>query len=231
MSAFHQVLSRKQKKKLNKTNPQTKITNSPNMSEEEAIKQALDSEDKTDVQFQKDLELALEKSKKEDSIYITPERLPNNNEFKIPDAPIKYVPIYNSPSDDDEDYFYKPQFSLSPNNSFKTVQQPSLTLNTVQQPSLTLGSAQQSSLTLNTVQQPSLTLSSIETPAHHIIPGISNAWSFRLQDQVVEDLQEKLKTNRQNQDALNQTINFLINQMKQLREAEAIYQEDLDKLK
>lgn len=221
MSAFHQVLSRKQKKKLTKTNPQTKITNSPNMSEEEAIKQALDSEDKTEVQFQKDLELALKQSKKEDSIYITPERLPNNNEFKIPDAPIKYAPIYNSPSDDDEDYFYKPQFSLSPNNSFKTVQQPSLTL----------GSAQQSSLTLNTVQQPSLTLSSIETPAHHIIPGISNAWSFRLQDQVVEDLQEKLKTNRQNQDALNQTINFLINQMKQLREAEAIYQEDLDKLK
>ena len=221
MSAFHQVLSRKQKKKLTKTNPQTKITNSPNMSEEEAIKQALDSEDKTEVQFQKDLELALEQSKKEDSIYITPERLPNNNEFKIPDAPIKYVPIYNSPSDDDEDYFYKPQFSLSPNNSFKTVQQPSLTLNTVQQ----------SSLTLNTVQQPSLTLSSIETPAHHIIPGISNAWNYHLQDQVVEDLQEKLKTNRRNQDALNQTINFLINQMKQLREDEAIYQEDLDKLK
>ena len=211
MSAFHQVLSRKQKKKLTKTNPQTKITNSPNMSEEEAIKQALDSEDKTEVQFQKDLELALEQSKKEDSIYITPERLPNNNEFKIPDAPIKYVPIYNSPSDDDEDYFYKPQFSLSPNNSFKTVQQPSLTL--------------------NTVQQPSLTLSSIETPAHHIIPGISNAWNYHLQDQVVEDLQEKLKTNRRNQDALNQTINFLINQMKQLREDEAIYQEDLDKLK
>jgi hypothetical protein len=211
MSAFHQVLSRKQRKKLNKTNPQTKITNSPDMSEEEAIKQALDSEDKTEVQFQKDLELALEQSKKEDSIYITPKRLPNNNEFKIPDAPTKHVAIYNSLSDDDEDYFYKPHFSLSSNNSFKTVQQPSLTL--------------------STVQQPSLTLSSIETPAHHNIPGISNAWSFRLQDQVVEDLQEKLKTNRQNQDALNQTINFLINQMKQLREAEAIYQEDLDKLK
>jgi mRNA-degrading endonuclease YafQ of YafQ-DinJ toxin-antitoxin module len=198
MSAFNQVLSRRQRKKLTKTNPQTIIHNSPNMSEEEAIKQALDSEDKTEVQFQKDLELALEQSKKEDSIYITPERLPNNNEFKIPDAPIKNIPIYNSLSDDDEDFVYKPQFSLSPNNSFTTVQQPSLTLSSVQQ----------------------------------IIPSISsNAWNYHPQDQVAKDLEEKLKTNRQNQDALNQTLNFLIKQMKQLREDEARYQEDLDKLK
>jgi len=198
MSAFNQVLSRRQRKKLTKTNPQTIIHNSPNMSEEEAIKQALDSEDKTEVQFQKDLELALEQSKKEESIYITPERLPNNNEFKNHDAPIKNISIYNSLSDDDEDFFYKPQFSLSPNNSFTTVQQPSLTLSSVQQ----------------------------------IIPSISsNDWNYHPQDQVAKDLEEKLKTNRQNQDALNQTLNFLIKQMKQLREDEARYQEDLDKLK
>jgi len=198
MSAFNQVLSRRQRKKLTKTNPQTIIHNSPNMSEEEAIKQALDSEDKTEVQFQKDLELALEQSKKEDSIYITPEKLPNNNERKNHDAPIKNISIYNSLSDDDEDFVYKPQFSLSPNNSFTTVQQPSLTLSSVQQ----------------------------------IIPSISsNDWNYHPQDQVAKDLEEKLKTNRQNQDALNQTLNFLIKQMKQLREDEARYQEDLDKLK
>jgi len=208
MSAFNQVLSRRQRKKLTKTNPQTIIHNSPNMSEEEAIKHALNSEDKTEVQFHKDLELALEQSKKEESIYITPKKLPNNNECKIPDAPIKNIPIYNSLSDDDEDFFYKPRLSLSPNNSFTTVQQPSLTLSTVQQPSLTLSSVQQ------------------------IIPSISsNAWNYHPQDQVAKDLEEKLKTNRQNQDALNQTLNFLIKQMKQLREDEARYQEDLDKLK
>ena len=97
------ILSKKQKRK--QTNP----TNSPkHLSEDEALKKALDSEDPDEVQFIKQLEFALEQSKKDNS-NKTPTKLYSGDQ-KCPDAPIKEKVSISYDSDEE---YYKPTMILT----------------------------------------------------------------------------------------------------------------------
>ena len=220
MSQFTQFLTKKQKKALTKQNSPTltKQTASPisePISEEDAIKKAIEMEDPNEVQFAKELELALEESKK---AFTTPQKT----------LQINVSPNY-SPRQElsfDSPYDAKEPMSLSPKipsrQQFHTLSSSYDMKETMSLSSHVPSRQQFQSLSSHVPsRQPFQSLSS----PHDVILS-----PYELQDNVVSNLEERLRTNTKDQQALQQTIDYLVRQMYILQKDEAIIREDLDKL-
>jgi len=208
MSQFTHVLTKKQKKALTKQNsPTLTKQNSPIISEEDAIKKAIEMEDPNEVQFNKELEQALEESK---NAFTTPQKTLKVN--ISPNYSPNYSPrqelLFSSPYDAKEDLSH----TVPPRQPFQSLSSSNV-------PS----------------RQPFQSLSSSNVPSRQPFQSLSSPHDvilspYELQDNVVSNLEERLRTNTKDQQALQQTIDYLVRQMYILQKDEAIIREDLDKL-